>query len=260
MPKVVLRFYNKLNELLPEHRRNSDLEAEFKDKRSVKDMIESFGVPHTEVDIILANGKSVDFNYILRKEDQISVYPALEKPEIENPVHLCPVPPFKTRFIADIHLGDIVKYMRALGFDVYDDPGLSNRDIIERSQKEERIIITKSRKLLKFKEVVYGLLLCVGTTEVQVKDIITRLDISDRIKPFSRCLCCNNILINIPKEEIEDKIPPKTRSFCDQYAYCESCHRIYWEGTHVIKMRKVINRVLDKTNGPGMPDSGHFAA
>ncbi len=248
MPKVALRFYSELNDLLPDHRKNTDFEAEFKDKRSVKDIIEAFGVPHTEVDIIIANGESIDFKYILQGGDQISVYPAFEKPNIQNILHLCPAPPFKTRFIVDINLGDIVKLMRVLGFDVYYDQDLSNQNIIELSKKDDRIIITKSRKLLKFKDVAYGLLLHSGTTEAQIKDIIYRLEIKDKVRPFSRCLRCNGILSSVPKEEIEDRIPPKTRSFCDQYSHCESCNKIYWEGTHVFEMRKVIDRILGKTN------------
>ncbi|MBW1828387.1 MAG: MoaD/ThiS family protein, partial [Deltaproteobacteria bacterium] len=81
MPKAVLRFYNELNDLLPEHRRNTEFEAEFKDKRSIKDMIEALGVPHTEIDIIIANGDSVDFNYILQEGDRIRVYPAFAEPD-----------------------------------------------------------------------------------------------------------------------------------------------------------------------------------
>ncbi len=74
MPKITFRFYEELNDFLPRHRRKADFEAVFKGKRSIKDMIESLGVPHTEVDLILVDGKSVDFNYILQNKDRVSVY------------------------------------------------------------------------------------------------------------------------------------------------------------------------------------------
>ncbi len=250
MQKAVLRFYSTLNYLLPKDRRNADFEVEFKGKRSVKDMIESLGVPHTEVDIILVNGRSVDFNYILREGDKISVYPAFEKPDIEDLVHLCSTFPSHTKFIADINLGDIVKYMRVLGFDVYFDPSLSPREIIKYAKRYGRTIITKSRKLLKFREIDNGLLLYAGTTEEQIRGIISRLGLKRSVKPFSRCLRCNKVLVNIAKEKIEDRIPPKTRSFCDRYAYCKDCNRIYWEGTHVFEMRKLINRILGAPERP----------
>ncbi len=251
MQKAIFRFYKELNEFLPKHRRKTEFEAEFKYKRSIKDMIEALGVPHTEVDVIIANGKSVDFKYILQDGARISVYPALGYLHMENITHLRKTPLCKTKFIADINLGDIVRYMRALGFDVYYDPSLSPSEIIEISKKENRIILTKSRKLLKFKEIAYGLFLRPGTTETQIKNIIDHLDIKDNIKPFSRCLRCNNMLKKVSKEKIADRIPPKTKAFCDEYSYCKSCDKIYWEGTHIIKMKDVIDEILAAVRKPG---------
>ena len=74
MPKVVLRFYEELNDFLPPWKRKRAFEAEFAGKRSVKDLIESFGVPHTDIDLILVNGKSVGFDYILEDGDYITDY------------------------------------------------------------------------------------------------------------------------------------------------------------------------------------------
>ena len=244
MPKAFLRFYNELNDLLPEHRRDIEFEAKFKDKRSVKDMIESLGVPHTEVDIIILNGESVEFNHILQDGDQIRVYPAFAKPDTKGIIHLCPTPLSSTRFIVDTNLGHIARQLRLLGFDTYFEPSLVNRNIIEISNKENRAIITKSRKLLKFRDARFGLLLRPGGTEDQLKNILFRLEIKDCIKPFSRCIRCNGLLIRVPKEDIADRIPPKTKSFCNEYSRCEYCDKIYWEGTHVFKMRELIDRLL----------------
>jgi uncharacterized protein with PIN domain len=134
-----------------------------------------------------------------------------------------------------------------LGYDVHFDPSLSNREIIKISKKEKRIILTKSRQLLKFKEVTHGIFVRPGTLEQQIRRIIDYLDIRHRIMPFSRCLCCNGLLRSISKEIIADRIPPKTREFCDEYVYCESCDKIYWKGTHYLKMLKVLDRILDRS-------------
>jgi hypothetical protein len=131
MSKVIFRFYEELNGFLPKQRRKTDFQVNFKGRRSVKDMIEALGVPHPEIDLILVNGISVDFAYVLQDGDRISVYPVFESLNIENVTRLRKVPLRKTKFIADIHLGDVAKYMRALGFDVYFNPSLlSNRKII----------------------------------------------------------------------------------------------------------------------------------
>ena len=244
MPKAIFRFYEELNDFLPKKRRKKDFQVDFKGRRSVKDMIEALGVPHTEIDLILVNGKSVDFAYVLQGGNRISVYPVFETLNIENVTRLRKVPLRKTKFMADIHLGDIVKYMRALGFDVYFNPSLSSRKLIEISKRENRVILTKSRKLLKFKEVTHAIFIRPGTTAEQIKRILDCLDIKDSIKPFSRCLRCNNIVKNISKDSIEDRIPPKTKALCDQYTYCKFCDKIYWKGTHFIKMNKAIDQIL----------------
>ena len=246
MPKGTFRFYEELNDFLPKHRRKTDFEAKFKGKRSIKDMIEALGVPHTEIDLILVNGNSVDFNYILQDEDRVSVYPVFESLNITNVTQLRKIPLRRNKFIADINLGDIVKYMRVLGLDLYYDPLLSTREIIEISKRENRVILTKSRKLLKLKDVTHGIFIRPGTTTEQIRQIIDRLDIKDNIKPFSRCLRCNTLLNIVLKEKILDRIPPKTKEFCDEYVQCQSCDKIYWKGTHFMNMKKVVRQILDQ--------------
>lgn len=245
IPKGTFRFYEELNDFLPKHKRKTEFEATFKGKRSIKDMIEALGVPHTEIDLILVNGNSVDFNYILQDEDRVSVYPVFESLNIKNVTRLRKIPLRRNKFIADINLGDIAKYMRVLGFDLYYDPLLSTREIIEISKRENRVILTKSRKLLKFKEVSHGIFIRHGTTKEQIRQIIDCLDIKDNIKPFTRCIRCNTLLNITPKEKILDRIPPKTKAFCDEYVQCPSCDKIYWKGTHFIHMKKVVRQILD---------------
>ncbi|MGD8771358.1 MAG: Mut7-C RNAse domain-containing protein, partial [Desulfobacterales bacterium] len=240
MPKGTFRFYEELNVFLPKHRRKTDFEAPFIGKRSIKDMIEAFGVPHTEIDLILVNGNSVDFNYILRDGDQVSVYPVFESLDITDVTRLRKIPLRRNTFIADINLGNIVKYMRVLGFSCFYNPLLTPREIIEISNAENRIILTRSKNLLKFKEVTHGIFLRPGSTPEQIRQIIDCLDIKDSIKPFSRCLICNTRLKSVSKEKILNKIPPKTKAFCDEYVQCPSCDKIYWKGTHFKNMEKVV--------------------
>ena len=246
MPKVMFRFYEELNDFLPEHRKKTDFYATLKGKRSIKDMIEALGVPHTEIDLILVNGISVGFNTILHDNDRISVYPVFESLNITDTTRLRKLPLRRNKFIADINLGNIVKYMRVLGLDVYYDALLSNREIIELSNKEKRIILTKNKQLLKFKDVSHGIFIRPGTTTEQIKRIIDYLDINNDIVPFSRCLRCNTLLKNVSKEQILDRIPPKTKKFCSEFVQCQSCDKIYWKGTHFIKMEKFVRQILDR--------------
>jgi len=247
MQKGIFRFYEELNDFLPKHRRKTDFEGEFKGKRSIKDMIEALGVPHTEIDLILVNGKSVDFNYILQNKDRVGVYPVFESLNITDVTLLRKIPLRRHKFIADINLGNIVKYMRLLGFDLYYDSLLSTRKIIDISKRESRVILTKNRKLLKFKDVTHGIFIRPGITKEQIRQIIDYLDIRDNIKPFSRCLRCNTLLKSVSKEKILDRIPPRTKEFCDEYVQCQSCDKIYWKGTHFFNMKKVVRQILFQT-------------
>jgi uncharacterized protein with PIN domain len=247
MPKATFRFYEELNDFLPTHRRKTYFEASIEGKRSIKDMIEALGIPHTQIDLILVNGESVTFNYTVQDGDRVSVYPVFESLNITKITRLRKTPLRRTKFIADINLGHIVKYMRIIGFDTYYDPLLSPHEIIEISKREDRIILTQSRKLLKFKAVTHGILIRPGTPTNQVKQIIDTLDIKDSIKLFSRCLRCNILLKNVPKDKVLDRIPPKAKKNCDQYVECQSCDKIYWKGgTHFIHTKKAVRQLLDR--------------
>jgi len=244
MPAVIFRFYEELNHFLAEERRKRDFEAAFKGRQSVKDMIEALGVPHTEVDLILVNGESVGFGYILQEGDRISVYPVFESLDIRDVTHLREAPLRENRFIADINMDDIVKYMRALGLDVYCDHSLCPRDIIRASKEENRTILTRGRKLLKYKDVTHGIFIRPGTITRQIRAIIDLLSLRATITPFSRCLRCNSPLVRVSKESVFDRIPPKARAFYDEYSYCSRCDRIYWKGTHFVKIKKMVDEIL----------------
>ncbi len=244
MPEVTFRFYEELNDFLPAGKRKRDFQTSFKGRESIKDKIEALGIPHTEVDLILANGNSVDFAYILQDRDRISVYPVFETLDIQDVAHLREAPLRQTRFVADGNLGKVVKILRALGLDVVSFPSLTPRQIVEISKTEKRTILTRSRNLLKLKDVTHGIFLRPGTTTEQVRYVLDFLSLKDRVKPFSRCLLCNTTLEDVPKAEVYHRIPPKTREVCDTYAYCASCDKLFWKGTHYAKMEAVIKEIL----------------
>jgi uncharacterized protein with PIN domain len=245
MPTATFRFYEELNDLLPKQWRKTDFRVPFKDRRSIKDMIESLGVPHTEVDLILADSRSVDFSYILQDGDRISVYPVFESFNIRSATRLRQTPLRKTRFIADADLGPVVRLMRALGFDTYFNPDLNNREIIRIANQEKRILLTRSRNLLKFKDVSHGIFIPPSASRLdQVRRVVERLDIRDQARPFSRCIRCNGALKSVPKEDVLERIPLKTRAFSEAYSVCASCGKLYWNGTHVIRMQAAVDKIL----------------
>lgn len=243
---VEFRFYEELNDFLPEERRKVSFNYSFTGRTSVKDMIESLGVPHTEVDMILVNGYSVDFDYIVESGVRISVYPEFESLDITDIQHLRNKPLRLPAFITDVHLGSLAKYLRMLGIDVLYRNDYSDMEIIETSLKERRVILTKDRELLKNNKITHGYWIRNKSTEEQVKEVILRFDLKNNICVFLRCLECNNILVPIEKAGIEERIPPKVKLHHNKFWYCQYCDKVYWKGTHYEKMSKFIEQLRNE--------------
>ncbi len=244
MPKIMCRFYGELNDFLPTARQERKFCSPFKGRESVKDKVEALGIPHTEVDVIVVNDQSVRFDYILENGDDINVYPWAEAIMMPEVIHLKRLPAEPSRFVADINIRDVVKTMRALGLDVLEGPTLSADKIIDKSLKDGRILLSGSRELLKRKRVEYGIFIRRDHREAQIQRIIEVLSLKSNCSPFTRCLLCNTSLEKVSKESVWERIPPKTRRRCNNFARCPSCDRLYWKGTHYQKIKAKVDRIL----------------
>jgi uncharacterized protein with PIN domain len=240
MHSIYLRFYEELNDFLPEEKKKKRFVHHFIDRTSVKDLIESLGVPHTEVDLILANDKSVNFKYLINDGDDISVYPVFESLDISNVQHLRPKPLRNPKFVADVHLGRLTRYLRMMGFDVYYKNDLSDEEIVKISLKERRAILTRDIGILKRTEVTHAYFIRTDKVEKQTEEVIIRFDLQNEIKEFSRCLECNELLKSIKKETIIEQLPPKVSQTHNEFYQCPSCKKIYWKGTHYQRMLSFI--------------------
>jgi uncharacterized protein with PIN domain len=236
MHTIYLRFYEELNDFLPEERKKKRFEHQFIDRTSVKDLIESLGIPHTEIDLILVNGKSVNFKYLITDADDISVYPVFESLDITEVQHLRPKPLRNPKFVVDVHLGRLTKYLRMIGLDVSYKNNFDDDEIVRVSLKEKRAILTKDRGILKRNEVTHGYWVRSIKVEEQVREILDRFDLKKEIKEFSRCIECNQLLVPIKKEEVIDELPPKVAQTQNEFYQCPSCMKIYWKGTHYRRM------------------------
>jgi hypothetical protein len=238
--KVTLRFYEELNDFLPKEKKKKRFEHNYIDRTSIKDLIESLGVPHTEVDLILVNGKSVNFKFLINDGDDISVYPVFESLDITDVQRLRPSPLRKPKFVADVHLGRLTSYLRMIGFDVYYKNDLSDEEIVKISLKERRAILTRDIGILKRSEVAHGYFLRSNKVEEQTLEIIKRFDLQKSIKELTRCLVCNQLLVPIKKEIVIDELPPKVAQSQNEFYKCPSCKKIYWKGTHYHRMLSFI--------------------
>ncbi len=231
------RFYEELNDFLPPAKKKKHFDYRFNGRPSIKDAIEAIGVPHTEVDLILVNGQSVDFNHHLQDEDRVSVYPVFESLDITPVVRLREEPLRKTAFVLDTQLGKLTKLLRLLGFDTLYRNDYEDSEIIRLALEEERIILTRDIGLLKNKSVTHGIWIRSTSPEEQLKEVLHRFDLYSQIKPFQRCSVCNGTIGKIDKKEIIDQLPTKTKLYYDDFYRCQECGKIYWKGSHYQRMK-----------------------
>ena len=140
------------------------------------------------------------------------------------------------KFIADAMLGRLARWLRILGHDVVYDSSISDNDLIARAIREHRIILTMDRKLTERESAKNSLLIKSPSYKEQLKQVITHYNIDYKSGIFTRCLVCNSLLASIEKEKIKDKVPPYVYSTQDEFDICQQCGRIYWSGTHRIKI------------------------
>ena len=250
MNQVSFRFYAELNDFLPERRRMVAFTHAFEGKPSIKDMIEGLGVPHTEIDLILANGISVDFSCLGRDGDYISVYPVFESLDISPLLCVRPYPLRETRFILDTHLGNLATYLRMLGFDTLYQNDCRDERLAHVSSQERRILLTRDRGLLKRRIVTHGYCVREVIALRQVVEILRRFDLFTSVTPFQRCLRCNRELAPIEKALIDHRLPPKVRQCHDEYRICRSCDRVYWKGSHHERMQEMIAEIQAQDSEP----------
>ena len=242
--RVQFRFYEELNDFLPPDKRKKDFTYEFTGKPSIKDAIEALGVPHTEVDLILINQKSVTFSTHLKNGDVISVYPVFERLDIENVTRLRNKPLRKIKFILDVNLGRLTRYLRMLGFDSLYSNQYADNDIIELAQSEGRIILTRDTGLLKNSKVTHGYWIRSQQPGEQIKEVIQRFNLEGTVHAFSRCTACNGEIKSVKKEVIIDKIPYKTGKYYNKFYQCAGCKKIYWKGSHYKRIMDFIDNII----------------
>ncbi len=238
------RFYEELNDFLAPPQRKRTIEYRFGGNPAIKDPIEVLGVPHTEVDLILVNGASVGFDYQLANGDRVSVYPVFESLDISPLQRLRPEPLRRTTFIVDVNLGKLARRLRMLGFDAAYDNRLQDRDIVDISVREKRIVLTRDRRLLFHKAITHGYWVRSDDPDTQLAEVMQRLDLQRQVRPLQRCLDCNGEIEAVERDEVWDSLEPLTRRYYREFYRCPRCRKIYWEGSHVMHMSEKIRGLV----------------
>jgi uncharacterized protein with PIN domain len=241
---VTFRFYEELNDFLAPACRKRDVARAWVPGATVKHMMESLGVPHTEVELVLVAGESVGFGHVLRPGDRVAVYPTFEAFDVAPLVRVRAEPLRVTRFLADAHLGGLARLLRMAGFDTVCENAWRDEEIVRRALAERRIVLTRDRALLMRRELTHGCYVHAQEPARQAEEIVDRLDLRRAARPFTRCLVCNGLLRALAAADIPATVPPGVRARHDRFAACAGCGRVYWEGTHWKRMRAKLDALL----------------
>ncbi len=251
------RFYEELNDFLPADQHKTSFRSPFFGSPSVKDTIQAIGVPHTAIDLILVDGQSVDFSHRLRGGERVAVYPVFECLDISPVIRLRPRPLRHTRFILDVHLGKLARYLRMLGFDAAYDRGWDNCMLIDLSLRHERIILTRGLGILKQSRVTHGYWLRHPKPRQQLREVMLALDLFRQLQPFTRCMDCNGRIQPLDKADIRGQIAPNILQRFREFRQCQDCRKIYWRGAHYKHMLQFVRRqCISAAASPPSPLAG----
>ena len=237
---VWFRFYGQLNDFLPAQWRYGRFARPLRAPASVKDVIESLGVPHPEVDVITANGEAIDFTYRVHADDHLAVYPWFRNMDVAGLRRVGIDPPRPVRFALDIHLRKLASLLRLAGFDAVlltDD-----REVAAVSASDGRVALTRDIGLLKRSVIQYGRWIRNTDPEQQFVEVLSRFSLVDEMHPFARCMECNTPLVRVDAVSIADRLPADTREAFTEFRRCPGCERVYWQGSHYARLVELLER------------------
>jgi uncharacterized protein with PIN domain len=244
---VWLRFRGDLDVFLGSRVGDTVIERQLTEKTSIKDIIESCGVPHPEVDLILVDEQTVDFSHTLAKDAQVEVFPVEKRLTDHTDKRLQTIA--ISRFVVDCHLGRLTRNLRLLGFDVAYDQSADDRQLLDVMARENRALLTRDRRLLMHAIVQHGYCPRSQNAEEQTIEVVRRFNLSELIAPFTRCLRCNALLEEAAKAEIIDNLEPLTKVYYNQFRRCTGCKKIYWSGSHFPKLQRKIEEIRSRIRG-----------
>ena len=245
--KVRLRFHGDLIVFLRSRADDAVIERPLAEKTSIKDIIESCGVPHPEVDLILVDEQTVGFNHTVATDTKVEVFPVENRGTDRTEQRLQTVG--ITRFVADGHLGGLMRKLRLLGFDVAYPKNADDRELLKVMARENRALLTRDRRLLMHRIVQHGYCPRSQNADEQTIEVVRRFDLSELIAPFARCLRCNAPLEEAAKADVIDKLEPLTKIYYERFRRCPGCKQIYWSGSHFPKLQKRIEEIRSRVRG-----------
>jgi uncharacterized protein with PIN domain len=238
MVTATFRFHHELNDFLSPRRREREFSAACARQATTKHMIEALGVPHTEVGLITVQGQVAGLDQLLHDGDRVAVYPHAGWPDSAQ----------EKRFIADAHLGGLARLLRMAGFDTLYRNDWPDREIADIARREHRIVLTRDRALLMLRDISHGCYVHALQPTQQLVEIMARLALASRLRPFSLCLECNAPLQPIAKSQVRQRLPLAVQTSHEHFSHCTRCGRVYWPGSHWQRMQHVLDAAIQQAD------------
>ncbi|OGQ94720.1 MAG: hypothetical protein A2521_11530 [Deltaproteobacteria bacterium RIFOXYD12_FULL_57_12] len=245
--EIRIIFHGNLRQLLPPARSSADTVPYRLERRaSIKDIIEALGVPHPEIAALRVHGREVDFNHIAEAGDLVEVWPLTPPVDVCVATRLRPQPLAAVRFLVDVNVGKLAALLRMAGFDTLYQNDWSDIELAIISAREKRILLTRDRNLLKHRQVELGHLIREQNPGRQLIEVVRLYGLEDFLKPFSRCIRCNDLLVPVAKEAILDRLKPLTRKHYNSFRLCRRCDKVFWPGSHRQHMQSYLEELTKK--------------
>ena len=238
-------FHPDLPFFLSRQYRDGRLEVSFEAGQTIKHLVESLGTPHTEIGAVRVNGQAAGLDLQARSGNQVEVFAASPGQG---------APPEGIRFVLDNHLGRLAAALRMVGLDTLYRNDYQDEELARLAADENRILVTRDRRLLMRRMVRYGYCPRSLNSQEQFLEVVKRFDLYhgdtiQHIMPFARCLRCNGRLQPISKSEVLERLEPLTRLYYEDFHVCPACGQIYWKGSHYERMRARIEALENRAQG-----------
>ncbi|GAA1118729.1 Mut7-C RNAse domain-containing protein [Nocardiopsis metallicus] len=218
-----LRFF-----LLPCHR-HAQVHLDPDPTSTLGHIVDSLGVPPTEVGAFTVHGAAVTSSYRPHPGDHVEVA-AVERPQ--------PLPQWPPTFLLDVHLGTLARRLRLLGVDTAYDNDRDDPSLVRQANAEGRVLLTRDRELLCRKNLHTGGHVRHDRPDDQLCEVLERF--APPLEPWTRCLACNGLLTSAAKGEVDEHLCAGTRATYDTFARCHSCGQVYWPGAHHERLEPIV--------------------
>lgn len=226
-PTVLVRVAEPLRFLLGVRHRSGEVTVEVAGTSSLGHLVESLGVPRTEVGELRAGGRAVPASARPEPGEAVDVLPVTRPQRLDEP-----------RFVLDVHLGTLARRMRLLGLDTAYRNDADDPELVAQGAAERRVVLTRDRGLLRRRALVAGGYVRGSDPDEQLADVLDRYD--PPLAPWSRCPACNGDLAAVAKADVEHLLRPGTRRSYARFSRCLACGQVYWRGAHAGSLHGIV--------------------